>query len=90
MGAFEATVIVPELKTAPVKISSIVLSTQLKQAAASKAPSPLAREGVELVPNLTHIVRRDQKLYFYYEVTSQRSKAGHRTCGRAWRFIAAK
>jgi VWFA-related protein len=68
MGAFEATVIVPELKTAPVKISSIVLSTQLKQAVASKAPNPLAREGVELVPNLTHIVRGNQKLYFYYEV----------------------
>ena len=26
------------------------------------------RDGVELVPNLTHIVGRDQKLYFYYEV----------------------
>ena len=26
------------------------------------------RDGVELVPNLTHIVGADQKLYFYYEV----------------------
>jgi VWFA-related protein len=76
MGAFEAPVIVPELKTSPVKISSIVLSTQLKQAVASKAPNPLAREGVELVPNLTHIVRRDQKLYFYYEVYEPALESG--------------
>jgi len=26
------------------------------------------RDGVELIPNLTHIVGRDQKVYFYYEV----------------------
>ena len=58
----------PELKTAPVKVSSIVLSTQLKPTSASKGPDPLSRDGVELVPNLTHIVRRDQKLYVYYEV----------------------
>jgi VWFA-related protein len=76
MGAFEAKVIVPELKTAPVKISSIVLSTQLKQAAASKASNPLAREGVELVPNLSHIVRRDQKVYFYYEVYEPALESG--------------
>jgi VWFA-related protein len=76
MGAFEAPVIVPELKTAPVKISSIVLSTQLKQGAQSKAPNPLAREGVELVPNITHIVRRDQKLYFYYEVYEPALESG--------------
>jgi VWFA-related protein len=76
MGAFEAQVIVPELKTAPVKISSIVLSTQLKQAVASQAPNPLTREGVELVPNLTHIVRRDQKLYFYYEVYEPALESG--------------
>jgi VWFA-related protein len=68
MGAFEASIIVPELKTAPVKVSSIVLSTQLKPATAAKGPDPLSRDGVELVPNLTHIVRRDQKLYVYYEV----------------------
>ena len=53
-----------------------MLSTQLKQAAASKAPNPLAREGVELVPNLTHIVRRNQKLYFYYEVYEPALESG--------------
>jgi len=58
---------VPELKRAPVKVSSIVISTQLKTPA-GKTQSPLVRNGVELVPNLTHIVGRDQKLYVYYEV----------------------
>jgi hypothetical protein len=45
-----------------------VLSTQLQQVGARKSSSPLVRDGVELVPNLTHIVSRGQKLYFYYEV----------------------
>ncbi len=68
MGTFETPVMVPELKQAPVKVSSLVLSTQLRAAAATKSSSPLVRDGSEIVPNLTHIVGRDQKLYIYYEV----------------------
>jgi hypothetical protein len=34
------------------------------------------RDGVELIPNLTHIVRRDQKLYFYYEVYDPATESG--------------
>jgi hypothetical protein len=68
MGTFEAPIGVPELKSAPVKVSSIVLSTQLQSATGKKTMNPLVRDGVELVPNLTHIVGRDQKVYFYYEV----------------------
>jgi VWFA-related protein len=68
MGTFETPVVVPELKQAPLKVSSVVLSTQLQRVAAKRTPSPLVKDGVELVPNLTHIVRRDQTLYFYYEV----------------------
>ena len=45
-----------------------MLSTQLQNVTGRKTASPLVRDGVELVPNLTHIVSRDQKLYFYYEV----------------------
>jgi VWFA-related protein len=67
MGSFETSIFVPELKKAPVKVSSIVLSTQLKTPT-GKTQSPLVRNGVELVPNLTHIVGHDQKLYVYYEV----------------------
>ena len=36
----------------------------------------MAREGVELVPNLSHIVRGDQKLYFYYEVYEPALESG--------------
>jgi len=68
MGTFETKIVVPELKQAPVKVSSVVLSTQLQSAGGRKSASPLVRDGVELVPNLTHIVSRNQKLYFYYEV----------------------
>jgi VWFA-related protein len=67
MGSFETSIFVPELKKAAVKVSSIVLSTQLKTPT-GKTQSPLVRNGVELVPNLTHIVGRDQNLYVYYEV----------------------
>ena len=68
MGTFETKLVVPELKQAPIKVSSVVLSTQLQPAGTRKSSSPLIRDGVELVPNLTHIVSRGQKLYFYYEV----------------------
>jgi VWFA-related protein len=76
MGTFEAPLTVPELNRAPVKISSLVLGTQLQKVEAKKSASPLVRDGVELVPNLTHIVSRDQKLYFYYEVYDPDSSKG--------------
>jgi VWFA-related protein len=68
MGSFEAPIIVPELKRAALKVSSVVLSTQLQAAAEGKTDNPLVRDGVQLLPNLTHVVGRDQKLFFYYEV----------------------
>jgi VWFA-related protein len=69
MGSFEAAVIVPELKQSPVKVSSVVLSTQVQQLAGkARSDNPLTRDGVQLIPNLTHVVGRDQKLYFYFEV----------------------
>jgi hypothetical protein len=76
MGTFETKLVVPELKQAPVKVSSVVLSTQLQPAGTRKSSSPLIRDGVELVPNLTHIVNRGQKLYFYYEVYDPAEDAG--------------
>jgi VWFA-related protein len=68
MGTFEMLIVVPELSREPVKVSSVVLSTQLQSAVGRKTQSPLVRDGLEIVPNLTHVVSRDQKLYFYYEV----------------------
>lgn len=70
MGTFEAPIVVPDIKRAPVKVSSVVLSTQLQAAGSRKTANPLVRDGMELVPNLTRIVNRSQPLYFYYEVYS--------------------
>ena len=61
MGTFETPIVVPELKQAPVKVSSLVLSTQLQNVGAKKTASPLVRDGVELVPNLTHIVEPESE-----------------------------
>jgi VWFA-related protein len=69
MGTFEAPIVVPELKQSPMKVSSVVLSTQLQAVATKgKTDNPLVRDGVQLLPNLTHVVGKDQKLFFYYEV----------------------
>jgi VWFA-related protein len=76
IGTFETPLTVPELNRAPVKISSLVLGTQLQKTEGRKSASPLVRDGVELVPNLTHIVSHDQKLYFYYEVYDPDSPKG--------------
>jgi len=76
MGSFESRIVVPELKQAPVKVSSVVLGTQLERATGRKTASPLVRDGLELLPNLTHIVSRAQKLYFYYEVYDPGQDAG--------------
>jgi VWFA-related protein len=69
VGSFEAPLVVPELKQAPLKLSSIVLGTQVQPAAArGRGQDPLVRDGMQLVPNVTHVVGRDQKLFFYFEV----------------------
>ena len=67
MGTFEAPITVPELRVQPMKVSSVVLSTQV-QPSTVKSDNPLIREGVQIVPNVTHVVGKDQKLFFYYEV----------------------
>jgi VWFA-related protein len=68
MGTYEAAIVVPELKKESLKVSSVVLSTQVEPAARGRTDNPLVRDGLQLVPNLTHVVGRDQKLFFYYEV----------------------
>jgi hypothetical protein len=68
MGTFETPVLVPDLGRATVKMSTVVLSTQLQSATGRKTLSPLVHDNIEIVPNLTRVVNQDQKLYFYYEV----------------------
>ncbi len=76
MGTFEAPVVVPELKKEQMKVSSVVLSTQVEPAPKGKTDNPLVREGEQLVPNITHVVGRDQKLFFYYEVYEPAEASG--------------
>src|SRR5438552_12083477 len=65
-GSFETDIVVPDLKSAPVKMSSVIVSNQ-KQPARQKN-NPLVREGTQIVPNVTHVFSSNQHLYFYYEV----------------------
>jgi VWFA-related protein len=68
IGTFETDIVVPDLRTAPVKMSSVVLGTQLQPASGRVSENPLVRDGARLVPSLTHVVSKMQPLYFYYEV----------------------
>jgi len=69
MGSFEADVAVPDLKTQPLKMSSVVLANQIQPSAKKKnADNPLVRDGSEIVPSVTHVFSSGQHLYLYYEV----------------------
>jgi hypothetical protein len=68
LGSFETDLTVPDLKSVPVKMSSIVLANQLQPAGKHKSDNPLVRDGSEIVPSVTHVFAAGQHLYFYYEV----------------------
>ncbi|MGA7312596.1 MAG: VWA domain-containing protein [Silvibacterium sp.] len=67
MGSFETDINVPDQRKIPLKMSSVVLASQ-RIPAAKHADSPLIHDGEQLVPNLPHVFRQDQHLYFLYEV----------------------
>jgi hypothetical protein len=70
MGSFETDVQIPDLRKTPLRMSSVVLSSQRVPAGAKKAsgPHPLVQNQTELVPNITHVFTQDQHLYLQYEV----------------------
>ena len=68
MGSFETDFVIPDLKSAPLKMSSIVLASQMQPANKRDANNPLVHDGEELVPSVTHVFSSGQQLYFYYEV----------------------
>ncbi len=80
MGSFETDLNVPDLKKAPLKLSSIVLASQRVPDAGKPvrgaAPNPLIRDGVQWVPNIPHVFRQDQHLYFLYEVYDPAKQKG--------------
>jgi hypothetical protein len=68
MGSFETDIQVPDMKKTPLKLSSIVMSSQRMPNTAKKVVDPLVRDGLEWVPNVPHVFRQDQHLFFLYEV----------------------
>jgi VWFA-related protein len=68
MGSFETDIQVPDMKKAPIKVSSVVLASQRTPNPTKDAVNPLVRDGVEWVPNVAHVFRQDQHLYFLYEI----------------------
>jgi VWFA-related protein len=68
MGSFETMIQVPDLKKAPIKLSSVVLSNQRTPVKDKNATNPLDRDGVQWVPNVAHVFRQDQHLYLLYEI----------------------
>ena len=68
MGSFETLINVPDMKKAPVKLSSVVLASQRTPSKDKNSANPLDRDGVQWVPNVAHVFRQNQHLYLLYEV----------------------
>jgi len=72
MGSFETDIDVPELKALPLKMSSVVLASQIQpvkvKAKTSAELNPLVHDGSEIIPNITHVFSATQHLLLYYEV----------------------
>jgi hypothetical protein len=68
LGSFETDLTIPDFKAMPVKMSSVVLASQLRPAPKRKTDNPLVRDGSEVIPSVTHVFTSGQHLYFFYEV----------------------
>ncbi|HSB77031.1 MAG TPA: VWA domain-containing protein, partial [Terriglobales bacterium] len=66
-GSFETDLLIPDMKNAPLKMSTVVLASQ-RQPVKGHEENPLVRAGWELVPSVTHVFSTNQQLYLYYEV----------------------
>jgi VWFA-related protein len=67
-GSFETDMTVPDFKGTPLKMSSVVLASQLRPNRKHINENPLIRDGSEIVPNVTHVFSADQHLFLYFEV----------------------
>jgi VWFA-related protein len=70
VGSFETDIVIPDFKKnkAPLKLSSVVMGTQIQNAGKRRSENVLAKDGSELIPNVLHVFSPAQHLYFYYEV----------------------
>src|ERR1700678_1747133 len=87
MGSFETDIEVPELQGQPLKMSSVVLASQIQTVKKNTNLNPLIHDGSEIIPNITHVFAASQHLFLYYEVYepaqstsgSSSSTAGNKT-----------
>jgi len=92
MGSFETDVAIPDLKNQPLKMSSVILASQIQPAGKKKISSgdPLVRDGSEIIPSVTHVFSGTQHLYLYYEVydPAQPAKTGNGSAIRVLTNVA--
>jgi VWFA-related protein len=84
LGSYETEITVPDLSRDPVKVSTVVLGTQIRAGVkGDQAKSPLVQNGQELIPNVAHVVSTAQQVHFYYEVydPTQPKEAADRQAG---------
>jgi len=77
VGSFETDLTIPDMKTQPLKMSSVILASQLRTVGKERTENPLVRDGSEVIPSVTHVFSSGQHLYLYYEVYDP----GHPTAG---------
>ena len=69
MGSFETDVQIPDLRKAPLRLSTVLLgSKRVPLTGKKKGFDPLVGDGTELIPSVTHVFSQDQHLYLHYEV----------------------
>ena len=91
MGTFEAPIVVPELKQSPVKVSSLVLGTQLQNVAGPRRPEPAGARRRRARPEPhAHRESRVRSSTSTTRSTSPPPRAVHRSCAPACRSIAAR
>lgn len=68
LGSFETDLKIPDLRKAPLKMSSVVLASQHVPTSLKRPQDPLIRNGEEIIPNVAHVFTVGQPVMFYYEV----------------------
>lgn len=69
MGSFETDVVIPDLRKAPLRMSSVLLANKrVPVTGKRKGFNPLIGDDTELVPSVTHVFTQDQHMYLHYEI----------------------
>ena len=82
-GSFETDFVIPDLKSAPLKMSSVLMASQLETAPKKDSSNPLVRNGEVVVPSVTRVFSANQHLYLYYEVYDPGKDAAASQAGTA-------